>query len=284
MRAAEARLEALRADHYAAGDALHEKQGAFYAANAEVTRLEQQLAFAREIGDAHHAAGRAADRGAGRARRTGDRARRRPRDGRAALEAALTAREAAAAEEAAAHAALPALEADVADARAPRSPNCSSRSRRPSRASASRKRAATARRRRSAKLADRRDAPRRGARRRSPCPPPTPCARSRSSSREENADLAGKQQALAALQASVEDAAGTAARRPPTPGSGRAAGSPISRRASRRCPRCRRRSATARTSTAGWPTTGSRARAASGSWSTSSRAGKTRSRPCCASA
>ena len=49
VRAAEARLEALRADHYAAGDALHEKQGAFYAANAEVTRLEQQLAFAREI-------------------------------------------------------------------------------------------------------------------------------------------------------------------------------------------------------------------------------------------
>jgi len=48
VRAAEAKLEALRADHYAAGDAMHEKQGAFYEANAEVTRLEQQLAFARE--------------------------------------------------------------------------------------------------------------------------------------------------------------------------------------------------------------------------------------------
>ena len=48
VRAAEARLEALRADHYAAGDALHERQGAYYEANAEVTRLEQQLAFARE--------------------------------------------------------------------------------------------------------------------------------------------------------------------------------------------------------------------------------------------
>jgi len=48
LRAAENRLEALRADHYAAGDLLHERQGAFYAANAEVTRLEQQLAFARE--------------------------------------------------------------------------------------------------------------------------------------------------------------------------------------------------------------------------------------------
>jgi chromosome segregation protein len=48
VRAAEARLESLRASHYTAGDALHEKQGAFYAANAEVTRLEQQLTFARE--------------------------------------------------------------------------------------------------------------------------------------------------------------------------------------------------------------------------------------------
>ena len=48
VRAAEARQEALRAEHYAAGDALHEKQGGFYAANSEVTRLEQQLAFARE--------------------------------------------------------------------------------------------------------------------------------------------------------------------------------------------------------------------------------------------
>ena len=48
LRAAEARQEALRTEHYAAGDALHEKQGGFYAANAEVTRLEQQLAFARE--------------------------------------------------------------------------------------------------------------------------------------------------------------------------------------------------------------------------------------------
>ena len=48
IRAAEARVEALRAEHYTAGDALHDKQGGFYAANAEVTRLEQQLSFARE--------------------------------------------------------------------------------------------------------------------------------------------------------------------------------------------------------------------------------------------
>jgi chromosome segregation protein len=48
VRQAEARLVQLRDQHFAAGDALHERQGAFYAANAEVTRLEQQLAFARE--------------------------------------------------------------------------------------------------------------------------------------------------------------------------------------------------------------------------------------------
>ena len=48
VRQAEARLVQLRDQHFAAGDALHERQGGFYAANAEVTRLEQQLAFARE--------------------------------------------------------------------------------------------------------------------------------------------------------------------------------------------------------------------------------------------
>ena len=48
VRQAEARLVQLRDRHFAAGDALHERQGAFYAANAEVTRIEQQLAFARE--------------------------------------------------------------------------------------------------------------------------------------------------------------------------------------------------------------------------------------------
>ncbi|HET9763915.1 MAG TPA: chromosome segregation protein SMC, partial [Casimicrobiaceae bacterium] len=48
LRAAENRVETLRAEQYRAADALHEKQGAFYAANAEVTRLVQQLQFARE--------------------------------------------------------------------------------------------------------------------------------------------------------------------------------------------------------------------------------------------
>jgi len=48
LRTAEARREGLRTEHYTAGDVLHDRQGAFYAANAEVTRLEQQLGFARE--------------------------------------------------------------------------------------------------------------------------------------------------------------------------------------------------------------------------------------------
>jgi chromosome segregation protein len=48
MRQAETRLVTLREEHFAAGDALHARQAEFYAANAEVTRLEQQLSFARE--------------------------------------------------------------------------------------------------------------------------------------------------------------------------------------------------------------------------------------------
>jgi len=48
VRAAESKLETLRAEHFSAGDTLHAKQGAFYEANALVTRLEQQLSFARE--------------------------------------------------------------------------------------------------------------------------------------------------------------------------------------------------------------------------------------------
>jgi chromosome segregation protein len=116
VRAAEARQESLRAEHYAAGDALHEKQGGFYAANSEVTRLEQQLAFARESETriarevaqinaqiealAQQSAALSGDQSA--ADQT--------------LDAALAAREAAAAEEAGAVGALPALEAAVAEA------------------------------------------------------------------------------------------------------------------------------------------------------------------------
>jgi chromosome segregation protein len=116
VRSIEARLEALRADHYAAGDALHEKQGRFYEANAEVTRLEQQLAFARDSENriaqqvaqlntqlgalAGQDAALAADRLAAET----------------ALESALTAREAAAAEEQAAAQSLPAAEEAVREA------------------------------------------------------------------------------------------------------------------------------------------------------------------------
>ncbi len=116
LRSTEARLETLRHDHYAAGDALHEKQGAFYAANSEVTRLEQQLAFAREsenrvtqqVAQLTEAQGGLAAQEAALA---GDRNTLEH-----ALEEALVARESAAAEEQAAHAQLPALEQAVADA------------------------------------------------------------------------------------------------------------------------------------------------------------------------
>jgi chromosome segregation protein len=48
LREAESRLETLRAEHYKSGDALHACQGALYEANAEVARLEQQIAHVRE--------------------------------------------------------------------------------------------------------------------------------------------------------------------------------------------------------------------------------------------
>ncbi len=116
VRAAEARQEALRAEHYTAGDALHEKQGGFYAANSEVTRLEQQLAFARESETriAREVAQLTAqiEALAGQeAALAGDQAA-----AERSLEAALTAREAAAAEESGAADALPALEAAVVEA------------------------------------------------------------------------------------------------------------------------------------------------------------------------
>ena len=116
LRAAENRLETLRADHYKAGDELHEKQGEFYAANAEVTRLEQQLAFARE------SEGRLASQIAQMTEQSetlstqvasiGVETLAAERD----LEAAVARREAATEEERIAAAALPPLEAAVADA------------------------------------------------------------------------------------------------------------------------------------------------------------------------
>jgi chromosome segregation protein len=47
LRSTEAALETARVAHYAAGDALHEAQGALYEVNAEFSRIEQQLQFAR---------------------------------------------------------------------------------------------------------------------------------------------------------------------------------------------------------------------------------------------
>jgi chromosome segregation protein len=118
LRGAEAKLEGLRTEHYAAGDALHDKQGAYYAANSEVTRLEQQLAFAREsetrltqqVAQLTEQIGALGGQDAGLTAE-GDALA-------AALEEALAARERAADEERAAHAALPPLETAVADATA----------------------------------------------------------------------------------------------------------------------------------------------------------------------
>ena len=48
LRQAESQLERTREVHFAASDALHEAQGALYAANAEVSKLEQNLQHQRE--------------------------------------------------------------------------------------------------------------------------------------------------------------------------------------------------------------------------------------------
>jgi len=203
MRAAEARLEALRADHYAAGDALHERQGAFYAANAEVTRLEQQLAFAREsetritqqVAQLTEALGALAGQETALA---DDRAA-----ADAALEAALAARETAAAEETAAHAGLPALEADVATASVALAElqQQIAQTEQGIRVAEARRDSAT---QALGKLADRRA--RLDEELATIAVPATDAVREiEEQLRDENADLAGKQQALAALQASVED-------------------------------------------------------------------------------
>ena len=116
VRHAETALVTLRDQHFAAGDALHDKQAAFYAANAEVTRLEQQLAFAREnetrlseqVAQITEALGALA--GQQSALDTDQAAADQ------ALEAAIAARERTVDEEAGAHAGMPAREAAVADA------------------------------------------------------------------------------------------------------------------------------------------------------------------------
>ena len=118
VRAMEAKQEALRAEHYAAGDALHEKQGGYYAANAEVTRLEQQLTFAREsetriAQQAAQLTQQISALGLQEAELAAE-----STAAEKALDLALTAREKAAAEEQAAIAALPPLDETVREAAA----------------------------------------------------------------------------------------------------------------------------------------------------------------------
>ncbi len=48
LRAAETRLEKMREQHFRASDAVHAAQGAFYEANADTARLEQEMAHLRE--------------------------------------------------------------------------------------------------------------------------------------------------------------------------------------------------------------------------------------------
>ncbi len=48
LREVESQLETARTEHYGLSDTLHAKQGDLYAANAEVSRLEQQLSFLGE--------------------------------------------------------------------------------------------------------------------------------------------------------------------------------------------------------------------------------------------
>jgi chromosome segregation protein len=48
LRDAERRVEALRAGHFSASDAVHAAQGALYEVNAEISRVEQQIQFLRD--------------------------------------------------------------------------------------------------------------------------------------------------------------------------------------------------------------------------------------------
>ena len=115
VRQAETRLVTLRDQHFTAGDALHDRQGAFYAANAEVTRLEQQLAFARENETrlTEQVAQLTEALGALAGQQTALDAEQATAE--QALEESLAARERTAAEEARAHADLPPQESAVAD-------------------------------------------------------------------------------------------------------------------------------------------------------------------------
>ena len=258
MRAAEARLEALRTEHYAAGDALHDKQGAFYAANAEVTRLEQQLSFARESETRIAQQVAQLDRSA-RARSRG-RKRRSPTSApppTPRCEARWPRASEPRGREQAAQAALPALEAAVQAAeRSARRASASDRATEQAmRVAETRRDSAVRDRCRSSTSArralDQELAAHRGARDR------LHRASVEEQLAQENADLAGKQEALAALQKTVESLQARQRDDRRTRGSATASARRPRSARSRRLPRCRPRSATARTSTAGSPPTAS---------------------------
>jgi len=116
IRAAESRLEGLRADHFAAGDALHDRQGAFYAANAEVSRLEQQLSFARDSQNRIEAQVAKLEEALAAITGMTESLAAERAQAESALAEAGAAREAAAEAEEAAKDALPPLMASVADA------------------------------------------------------------------------------------------------------------------------------------------------------------------------
>jgi chromosome segregation protein len=116
LRAAENRVETLRAGQYRAADELHTTQGAYYAANAEVTRLEQQLQFARDSeGRLAQQAEQLAALLAGLAAQLAT-LETETQTGERELVAAVARREAAATEETAAQAALPEVDAALAAA------------------------------------------------------------------------------------------------------------------------------------------------------------------------
>ena len=72
LRATESKLEALRASHYTAGDALHEKQGGVLRGQRRSDPARAAAHLRPRIGIAAHAAGRAIDGSAGRHRRAGN--------------------------------------------------------------------------------------------------------------------------------------------------------------------------------------------------------------------
>jgi chromosome segregation protein len=203
VRSAETKLVTLREQHFAAGDALHERQGAFYAANAEVTRLEQQLAFARENASrlTEQVAQLTEALGALAGQQTALDAEQAAAAG--ALEDARIARERTAADETQAQAGLPAQETAVADAvrRFTEIEQQIALTEQGIRVAEARRDSAAAA---LAKIADRRE--RLAAELAALAPPATDPVRAVVEQLdEETAELAGKQQLQAELQASVQE-------------------------------------------------------------------------------